>query len=59
MNRNTFKPISNCISIIVIIGILDNQGLDLNENDFNYDMNRNPTGTMYGDFRTTFYDGER
>jgi hypothetical protein len=31
----------------------------LNENDFNYDMNRGATGTMYDGYRGTFYDGER
>jgi hypothetical protein len=42
-NHNTFRPVS----------ILES-GLDLNENELNYDMNRNFGGTMNG----TFYDAD-
>jgi hypothetical protein len=44
-NRNTFRPVS----------ILES-GLDLNENELNYDLNRNFGGTMHNG---TFYDGDR
>ncbi len=43
-NRDTFRPVS----------ILES-GLDLNENEFNYDQNRNFGGTIHG----TFYDPDR
>ena len=46
-DRDTFRPVS----------ILDG-GLDINENDMNYDMNRGLLGgTINGDFcRATFYE---
>ena len=44
-NRDTFRPVS----------ILDG-GLEMNDNDFNFDLNRNNLGVINEEIGGTFYE---
>ena len=45
-NRETFRPVS----------ILES-GLDINENEFNYELNKNNLATIHEGMNTTFFEG--